>query len=382
MSRVASLALIAACAGPPDHALEPPPSHALGMNDVTMLVPLPADPSVAVVEKLDFDRDTMVERTRFISFVIAGDMAPKTGEQLVMGDYHVVGVRFDLCDRGTEPCKDGEDGRLRLVLQGLYTRDGATGAFDIGVHLFFRIPAEELPDVVAELRRLAELQDAPLDAPLGVNPALAAGDEEYATRLRTLIDRYAYRDNIMRFTTLGQIRESGAFAWVARGMERHYDELVDFPIPEMGLVNFKQRIQLGGGDTVFDIQPMAPTAAAPALNGLTWPATTPEQKLAALDALAEIDNPRLRANSNTQCMGCHIASFLGDHRARESGIDASALPSRFASARDTTISGLVLQDARVVRGLGWAATAPIVSQRVANETALVADEMEQRFPAP
>lgn len=144
------------------------------MNDVTMLLPLPADPATPTLLKLDFDRDTMVDRGTFVSFVIASDLAPKNDAQLVTGDYHMVAVRFDLCDRTRDPCTRGADGRLRLVLQAVYTREGVTFAHDIGVHLLFRIPSAELPGVVDELRRLAARQDAPLDAPLMVSPALTA----------------------------------------------------------------------------------------------------------------------------------------------------------------------------------------------------------------
>lgn len=374
------IALIAACVDEPTPIDDPAPSHALGMNDVTMLVPLPADLAAPTLIKLDFDHDTMVERAQFISFVIAGDMAPKSGEQLAMGDYHVVAVRFDLCDRGTRACAVTDDGRLRLVLQPLAQRAGGTFAHDIGVHLFFRIPNAELPAVVLELRRLAGLQDLPLSSPLMVNPALAAANPEYTERLRTLVETYAVRSKLEKLTTLGQERDSGAFAWMARGMERHGDAMVPFPIPEMGLLDFKQKIQIGSGNVVYDVAPLAPSPMSPALNGLTWPSSTADQKRAAFDAMEAINNPRLHSALDTQCMGCHVATYLGNYRAIENSVDRGSLPSHFASAHDTSVGGLILMDGRVVRGLGWAAAQPTISQRAANETALVVDEIEQRYP--
>lgn len=375
------LLVVAACTGEPARPDAAAPAPALGMNDVTMLVPLPVDLAAPTLLRLDFDRDTLVERSTFVSFVIAGDMAPKSNEQLVMGDYHLVAVRFDLCDRTAAPCGRDDDGRLRLVLQPLFRRDGATLAHDIGVHLFYRIPNAELPAVVDELRALAALAETPRSSPLVPSPALVAGDAAYRDRLRALVERYAVRAELVKLTTLGQERGSGAFAWVARGLERHGDALVAFPIPEMGLLNFTQKIQAGTGNLFFDVSPLAPTPIEPALNGLTWPARSAETKRAALDALEAIENPRLRSAADAQCMGCHVATLVGSYRAREEGVDRTTLPSHFTSAHDTSVSGPILTDSRIVRGLGWAATFPTISQRVANETALVVDEIELRYPA-
>jgi hypothetical protein len=107
-----------------------------------------------------------------------------------------------------------------------------------------------------------------------------------------------------------------------------------------------------------------------------------EDKRAAFDALEAINNPRMRSAADAQCMGCHVATYLGDYRATEEGMDRTTLPSHFTSAHDTSVGGQILMDGRIVRGLGWAATFPTISQRAANETALVVDEIEQRYPVP
>jgi hypothetical protein len=52
----------------------------------------------------------------------------------------------------------------------------------------------------------------------------------------------------------------------------------------------------------------------------------------------------------------------------------------YESSHNTTVDSIAQRDARVLRGLGWAAGAPAISQRVANDTAQVLTELERRFP--
>jgi hypothetical protein len=44
------------------------------------------------------------------------------------------------------------------------------------------------------------------------------------------------------------------------------------------------------------------------------------------------------------------------------------------------VQSIAATDARVVRGFGWAASFPAISQRVANDTAQVLAEIDARFP--
>lgn len=174
-----SLPLLAllGCGTPPAarDAAPATPRRPLGMNDVTILVPLPADRAAPVLAAIDGGPGgvPLVARGHHAALVeVGGDLAPKSGDAVAYGDYHVVGVRFDLCDREeVGPCPAGADGRLRLVLQPLYAGGGgAVLAHDLAVHAFYPIAAAELPEVVAELRAMAQLHDTPTAAPLGVSP--------------------------------------------------------------------------------------------------------------------------------------------------------------------------------------------------------------------
>ena len=106
---------------------------------------------------------------------------------------------------------------------------------------------------------------------------------------------------------------------------------------------------------------------------------TPAERMAALEALAEIQNPLMHDANETQCVGCHVATFLTARRASSLGIDPT-IAGRYTSGYNTTVESIASEDPRSLRGFGWAAKFPAISQRVANDTAQVLFEVEQRFP--
>lgn len=384
------LALLVACsAGVP--ASQVPPGAAtgrpslganLGANDVSILLPLPHDPGRPLIARLGDPGDALIDRRWFDALVtVHGDIGPRTGGALVFEDLQVVAARLDLCDRtriGT--CPAGTDGRLRLVLQPLYQRAGMTFAHDVALHAFYPIPAVELTGVVDELRRLARIPSLPASAVLSVSPAAAAGDVRYLEGLRGLILRYARAASLVRLTVIGQVADSAAFAWIFRGLDRDGDELVPMVIP--GVASTQQTVQLAGGDTVYRADPIAdvPAGFALATNGPRFRAATADQRRTALAALTELQNPMLHDTVDTQCIGCHLATYLTARRAATSGVVADALPGRFPSPRARAAPTIAEHDPRVVRAFGWAGNAPAISQRVANDTAQVLSEIEARFP--
>jgi hypothetical protein len=372
--RLALLVLLASCAhsAPPSPAAIEP-GHALGMNDVSILLPLPRDPQAPVLASAA----ELVDRAWFDTLVTEHhDIAPRNGATVAFEDFHVVAIRFDLCDRtATGACPTRVPGRLRLVLQPMYTVAGATLAHDIALHAFYAIPADQLATTVDELRALAALQHAPPTARLDVS--LAAGDPVYLAHLRALVLRHARVDNLDRLTVIGQHADSAAFSWVFRGLER-----TGLPVAIPGVAANEQSLMVSGGDTIYRIDDLIdePAGFALATNGAQFAAASPDQRAASLEALTAIQNPALHDTTNTQCIACHVATFLTARRVATSGLDPAAIAGRFQSSRDLTVHSIAATDARVVRGFGWAASFPAISQRVANDTAQVLAEIDARFP--
>jgi hypothetical protein len=350
---------------------------ALGMNDVSILLPLPRAGGAPVLAGLD---EGLIDRRWYDALVGArGDIGPRSGEAIAFEDFQVVAVRFDLCDRtAIGVCPRDAVGRLRLVLQPLYVRHGATFAHDVALHAFYPIPADEVGRVVEALRQLARRGHAAPGAPLAVSPAAAAGDAAYLSGLRGLVGRHARAAELVRLTVIGQVADAAAFAWIFRGLDREGDGFVAMMIP--GVAAAQQTVQLAGGDTVYRSEPIAdvPAGFALATNGPRFAAAPPGERAAAVAALAALQNPTLHDTVDTQCIGCHLATFLTARRAATSGIDPAALPGWFAT-RAAAVPTIARQDARVVRAFGWAGDAPAISQRVVNDTAEVLSEIAARF---
>lgn len=325
VKRVSILVALAAASCGDD---APPATRELGMNDVSILVPLLPALDAPTLLSMTRDATPLVPRDRFNALVAdPQDIGPKLGGTVRYEDFHVVAVRFDLClHDAAGPCREGETGRVRLVLQPLYVANDKVLAHDIALHAFYPIDPDELGDVVRELRSLAALQDAPLNASLTVSPALARDPTGiYPTRLRALVERYAQADRLVRLTVIGQNADSAAFAWAFRGIALGDAGWAEIRIPEIRA--FTQKVLFAGGDAIYSVFPGAdsPPGIAFALNGALFDSASADAQRYALEALATVQNPNLRGPGTTQCIACHVSTFLTRRRATTSGIDPATL---------------------------------------------------------
>ncbi|MFO0747709.1 MAG: hypothetical protein U1F43_18895 [Myxococcota bacterium] len=357
----------------PDASDAVTPAHGFGLNDLTVLLPMPNASTPSLLAP-----DTLVPSAVWQRLVAdPGD---------VLADFatlHVVAVRFDLCDRtATTPCPPGADGRLRLVAQPMFGGTPDPQFADTAVHAFYPIPAAELPGVIAELRRLAVLQDAPT-SPLQVNEALSDPTSPYALGLTALVARFAKAERLVRLTLFSQISISAAFRWVFRGEERPTpaDAFVAMVIPDLGETSEEVLLV---GDQSYEVTPAVdlPKGFALTLSASAFAAASLDDQRAALGVLEAIDDPRVHAPDTVQCLGCHVASILLPARGSAAHLDLAALDRFRAADESLDLTPLAFPGAgdRTLRALGYSGFLPIISARVVHETALVLAEVEARFP--
>jgi hypothetical protein len=365
------LLVLAACGdnlpGPPDGAT----ARTLGLNDVTILLPLPASATTPTLLPLvggDHDRIAPALFARLVTAPGDVGMAAET--------FQLVAVRFDLCDRlAPGPCPAGADGRLRLVFQPILP-DGS--AADVAIHAFYPIPHAALPAVVAELRALSDLAGTPRTDRLTISPPLVAGQAAYRDRLRTLIETYARAEQLTRLTLFAQNLMSQALNWAFRGVELHGAAFDDLVIP--GVQAISQRVLLVGEDS-YETHPIvdAPAGVALALDHAQFAGAGADAQRAALAGLATVDDPRHTTANDTQCVGCHVATYLTAARGALAGLDPATLGG-FTSSYD--LHPLGGDDARSLRALGWRGRTPTIALRVATETAAMLEELEATYPVP
>jgi|APLak6261679142_1056127.scaffolds.fasta_scaffold00101_21 hypothetical protein len=373
-----SLVVLAACGTPsttadsgvtPDASVYvPTQTHALGLNDVTWLLPL---------EPLDAGSpfpaaDTLLPLPSFTRLT--------TTEPVVrteLSRLRVVGVRFDACDRALPgPCPTDADGSLRLVLQPVL--GPPTRTEDIALHAFFPIPHAELPQVVDELRALAELLALPTAAPLQLNTAFTTSPA-YRTKLGALVSRYARRTTLHRLTLFGQESDHAAIVWVFRGEELQGGAMQ--PITVAHVDAGAQEVLLFAGDSYL-VTPLAdePTGFARVVMETSFRNATAPQQLDSVKSLLAVDNPTLHTSSTAQCTSCHVSTTLLEPRATDAGIDVTTLSERYTSSTfDLTVPPAAFRG-RTLRALGFFNEVPMISARVINESANVVNELEARYP--
>lgn len=364
---------------------EPPPmeTYPLGMNDISMFMPqLLTSPDIgtmAELEKPGGGHVALVPQTLFARLVTAH-------HDLNYGytDFQIFSIRFDLCDRlTTGPCPEGADASLRLVFQPVLR--SIHDVADVGAHAFYAIPPDELPAVVNQLRNIARISAMPRFSSLREHES---GPEGRAA-IRALLARHAGPDRLIRLAVMGHDEANPEPRVVFRTLERRGGEMVELAIPSLGDA-VQQDAVLAGADASYVVTPVAdsPSGLALTLSADAFSAATAADQRAALDALVATQNPRLHTQATAQCVACHVSTYLEVHRGQTAAIDIYALPSRFTSDRDLGIArGVAETDPRSLHAFSWVPdpgsfSRVSISQRVVNETAMVLDEIEARFPVP
>jgi hypothetical protein len=343
----------------------------LGMSDVSMILSRIRAFEFGRIDGIDGARD-LVPRDLYNRVATAHrDLAYN------FGDFIIFAVRFDLCDRVVPgPCPEGVDGSLRLVFQPLIP---PLEAADAGLHAFYAIPAAELGYMVSELRAIARIAPTSPIEPLGEESQLLTAFQ----RLRALLDRYARADKLIRLSAMGQDLRSPQPRVVFRGVELRDGAMVDMIVATTEAT--EQVAALTGSGSTYEVTPLVdqPAGFALAMQASAFGAATPAEQRAALDALVATQNPMLHTAATAQCASCHTSTHLAVQRAVSAGIDVSSLPSYFTTTRDSRLlKGISVRDNRSLHGFGWFGQDLAISQRVANETAIVLDEIEKRFPVP
>lgn len=374
---VLSLALLAACSGQPagsDGGADggtyvPVEKRRLGLNDVTMLLPL---------QSVDAGTAPMPQTEAIIPFDLFDRLSTIPGDVITdINRLRIVAVRFDICDRGQPvPCAPGADGVMRLVLQPAL-RDATVE--DVAFHAFYPVPAAEVPELVDTLRALGRLQDVPLGAPLQVSTAWLK-NAEYTAKLAALVARYASTTRIVRVTMFGQLTMNAALVWVFRGVEKHGAGFERITIPDINQENQQALLFSGSSFTAMPIAD-APPGFLRAMNESDFRVATPAQQREALESLAASDNPKLHTANTVQCVTCHVATTILGPRAADAGIALDSLTGRYKAPQfDLTPLGDPGARILTLRALGWLRNKPLVSARVIHESANVIEEMESRFP--
>jgi hypothetical protein len=359
----------------PSSKVEGDPKHALGLNDVTILIP----PSVTAFHAADTDDDgrSFLPHELFDRVLDMNAAEP----MVAIGTYEVtrlVAVRFDACHQTTpEACTAAHEGRVRLVFQPV---DATFGAHDVGLHAFYTVPPGEIAGTVADLRALASIAETPLTNALQPSPAFAgASSAGYANGLGSWLKKHARSERLVQLTVNAQPQFFGQVRWIFAGVEKKNGSFED--IPMLGSADTKEHVILEPLAS-FEVTPAvtAPQGLGAALSKTAFDSSDAPAREATLALLAAVEDPTKHGTDTVSCVGCHASTVVSHARASTMGMTPKDIPGRFVSSRDLSVTGgdSATND-RTLRALGWVRQRPFISHRVVNESALVLDDIERRF---
>ena len=359
-------------AGPPAAARK-----ALGMNDVSVLIPIPASPAA----EGHLGPTDAGERGELLPQAVY-DKIPKFGVKPAEGlDYarmRAVGIRFDGCF----PAPAGCEPQIRIVMQPI-TDQGTT--LDSALHLFYRLSEDELAQVVTRLRELRALAPEQTDAPLDVSPALVAQGMTgaYGTGLRDLVLKFAGEKNLVRMTFFLRAPPRQE-EWFFGGFNRSGETMTSLDIVGVGKGNQRVDRPIVENGFKYEFTPAGngPEDVSVLLSTESATAATAQAREAALGAFARIANPDKHGPDDLPCAGCHVVSYVAAVIKDKFGQDMLAQPDAYKSKRDLGLRGQATLTPSSLRAFGWFKDQPMISVRVVNESAAVLDDLDKRFPLP
>lgn len=383
--------LLTACARDEvtDPAPNPPPPDpdpvywpSLGLNDITVLWPLPASPATpwTLAPNSVGAKGELLARTTFDE-IPGFPVVPADG--LDYDRMRVVGHRIVGC----EPKPDGCQAQIRLVMQPI---DDDGSARDSALHVFYDIDDDAMAEVVAELRRMRSLAPELADSPLDVNTALAMQgfDGPYGQALVSLLLTHAGEENLTRMTFFLRAPPT-VEVWFFGGFDRVDGQLEMMDIVGVGQSN--QRVILEkteGPDGItydFELTPVgiAPENGSALFTTAAADAATEEARAAAFASFLRVENPTIYTPDDLPCAGCHMSAFITADARRRFGLsNADFEGDAFTTDTDIDLSlrGGAETQPSSLRALGYFDREPMLAQRLVNSTADVLKDIETRWP--
>lgn len=301
-------------------------------------------------------------------------------------DLALVGLRLDPCSsrntqgRGCTP-------EIRAVFQGISKKaDGTTVAADGGVHVAYDISDRELGEALLEILAAKYANGDTGAQELGPHPILVAQGLEgsFATRLRAIVLRHLGEARIGRVTAFDHNMDPDSDGWTFGVIDRVKGAYVEGTIPGVSsrgqtVFGSSAHVELADSSAGTFNGPSSVDPVADLVAGdRPAPGSPGASALGAVfEAAIRLENPKLHSAESTDCANCHLAE--GAHRIGAS-IYGLTTTKAFANGRSTA-----RRDERTsvtnLHAFGYLGRQVSISQRTANESALVAEQLAGRVVA-
>lgn len=358
------------------------PARALwGMNDATIVYPLPQSPAEMGALPAPEDKGPAgallpLEYWKRIPTINQGEGVGNTYRNL-----RAVAVRLDPCFRFDGDCL----AQVRLVWQpidrGGYGTAAGFGleAKDATVHTFHTLDAATFRRFLGEYEGLVGgLPQAGAEAPLQVHPVMRAQGlgGAFSRDLKRLLLKYCGEENLWRVTFMRTL--VGGDHWEFGGFNVVGGKPVDIAIPRTGNATRQGYSVSLISDRDYRNGTISPSPKGEDnLNLLLRDSLSlgsqGEGTLRTLgQSVARIENPDIHTPESMDCVSCHSTQVAGSllfGRIRWLGRDPAILRYAYRSSSPLQNTESSQNMPRVFRALGYFGRSPVLSRRVINETA-------------
>jgi len=370
-------------------ALQPVHARALGMNDVSQLLPLPGvqelQQMLAPPER--GARGALLPYEAYRLLPLLSDQADQ--DQVYLHNLRVIGVRFDPCfAEGRSPTKCRP--QIRLVWQPLLAVGDQVTTLDAAIHTFHEFTEAEWKRIELELKLLPQSRNRV--SFLTVQPEIQtqgyAGD--YWKRLRQLILSECGESNLIRATVM-TVRMSRR--WTFAGIDRNGSGWTVMRIPTLEQANPVSQTFLLSPEGMMNLEEFVGGVSALPKSEELWmrllvnslelkKAESEANLMSVVRRAIRLENPGFHNPGTADCVSCHLAqpvrlwgekNFPNWNWRGEFGTD------RFTGSRqDLRNSSVNPFRTDRMRAFGYFGRDPILSQRVIHETALVVDRLNRK----
>lgn len=358
----------------------------LGLNDVSVLLPLPPTADWGLLPKPDSNGGKGALLTREVFNQVPQLLAFASNDEIYSA-MHAVGIRIDPCfTEGHGPVKCQT--QIRLIWQPLSDADTETSTFDASLHTFYQLTEAEFETLVRELRKLkATIGNSSDEAALGINPTLKSQGLKgaYYSQFIKIIYSFIGIENFSRVTFM-QLSMTGN-AWVFGGFDYINSELQPIQIPRIN--SFKQTFKNSAAPRpIWFIGGITPEPTQPEnFNILTRDSRklAPQDEAAIIEAAKaafKFENPKLHNPGTVDCVSCHVAQPAKIWAMRQYPwlqLDSLSRDITYSSKLNIRNMSPMQIHTNIVRSFGYFMNMPFVAQRTINESAEVVNFINQNY---
>lgn len=355
------------------------------LNDVSILYPLPTAEQIGKDDSFIYFTSTTNPQTKVDPFVLPQDLLqhipaliiPRSLEE-IQASLQVVAIRIDPCFLEGVAAPYRCQKQVRFVWQPIEVgRRQQVVALDVALHSFYLLTDQQFSSLLMSLQKLKnEYLYNGNDQPLFIHSGLAA-NLSYRKSLSNLFLSVANINNLTRVTSMG-LRGAGDM-WTFQSFAYHNHQLTEEIIPRTQDATMQTFMNSAIPATSFDggsLDPM-PEGSDTFNELMLGSIELPENKILMqkqVQSILNIENPLKHHPKTIDCVSCHVAgpAKIWSLSSGLDWLDFIKNNSYQNSNYNLTNPTELYINTQRLRAFGYNDSLPIISQRVINESAVVA----------